>query len=435
MTFNNVIMIYPNYFPYLFFLGSICYALAKPNSNLSLLSICISQFFITYQRFPFIANHLLFISLLDLFFLISIIRNYQNRNQILDDAFQITRYGLIALYITSLLHKMNWGFLNTETSCASNFFPFFAFFAQLAPYAALFSEACIAILLAFNRTLFAGVILALVTHFVWGFHKFLGITDFSFTLFALYFLFFSRPLMDKIIALISRLPKSTTVIIAIIVTMTMLFIYVQQAPWQWVVSKHFLFVHKNPFYPFTFYFWLVFAVAIFTALLLGFFKENSCLFFGIKVTKKTKLAPLIFILVVTIGFMPYLGLRSSPSFSMFSNLQTFDGKYNHIFIPKIFKVVDWEEDLVEVVDTTSPILYTVLQLSNYFQTLSNKQPTNQKQYLPYKGLIAWMGTYKGSATYIRNGKIEIIDYKDIKPMDRFFSFRPISLTENPNCMW
>lgn len=435
MTFNNVILINPNSTPFLFFIISICYALAKPSSALALATLCIAQFFITYQRFPFIANHILFITLLDLFFLFSIIRNCPNRNQILENTFQIARSGLIALYLTSFLHKLNWAFLNTETSCASNFFQFSDLLARLAPYATLVSEACIAVLLVFNRTLFIGVTLALTIHFIWGFHKFIGITDFSFTLFALYFLFFSRHLMDKILVLISHLPKRTTLITSVIVAVTLLLIYIQQAPWQWAAHKQFLFVQKNPFYPFTFYFWILFSIIIFTAFLLGFFKLNISLFTGIKADKKTKLATLMLVLVLVIGFMPYLGLRTSPSFSMFSNLQTLDSKWNHIFMPKVFKIVGWEEDLVEIVDTTSPALYTVLQLTNHFQALSKKPFINQKQYLPYKGLIAWMGANEGSTIYIRNGKTEVIDHKDIKPIDRLFSFRPISLTENPNCTW
>ena len=62
------------------------------------------------------------------------------------------------------------------------------------------------------------------------------------------------------------------------------------------------------------------------------------------------LAPalLIFpVLVLFHGFSPYLGLRTVPAFSMYSNLRTEGGLTNHWFMPsRALRVAGFQEDLV-----------------------------------------------------------------------------------------
>jgi hypothetical protein len=51
------------------------------------------------------------------------------------------------------------------------------------------------------------------------------------------------------------------------------------------------------------------------------------------------------------GFSPYLGLRTVPAFSMFSNLRTEGGLTNHWFMPdRALRVAGFQEDLVTVLD-------------------------------------------------------------------------------------
>jgi hypothetical protein len=57
------------------------------------------------------------------------------------------------------------------------------------------------------------------------------------------------------------------------------------------------------------------------------------------------------LLVFLNGISPYLGLRTVPAFSMFSNLRTEGGITNHLFMPATaLRVASFQEDLVTILD-------------------------------------------------------------------------------------
>jgi hypothetical protein len=67
------------------------------------------------------------------------------------------------------------------------------------------------------------------------------------------------------------------------------------------------------------------------------------------------------LLLVANGVGPYLGLRTETSFSMFSNLQTENGRSNHLVVPASIQVTDWQRDLVEIVASNVPELDALRQ--------------------------------------------------------------------------
>lgn len=56
-------------------------------------------------------------------------------------------------------------------------------------------------------------------------------------------------------------------------------------------------------------------------------------------------------LVVLNAASPYLGLKTSSSFNMFSNLRTEAGRWNHAFIPEEVRIFGYQDELVRVVAT------------------------------------------------------------------------------------
>ena len=57
------------------------------------------------------------------------------------------------------------------------------------------------------------------------------------------------------------------------------------------------------------------------------------------------------LLLLLNGMSPYLGLRTVPAFSMFSNLRTEGGITNHLFMPATaLRVASFQEDLVTILD-------------------------------------------------------------------------------------
>lgn len=54
------------------------------------------------------------------------------------------------------------------------------------------------------------------------------------------------------------------------------------------------------------------------------------------------------LLLVVNSLTPYVGLKTESSFTMFSNLRTEDGRWNHLFIPEAVKVFPHQDDLVQI---------------------------------------------------------------------------------------
>ncbi len=62
-------------------------------------------------------------------------------------------------------------------------------------------------------------------------------------------------------------------------------------------------------------------------------------------------------LAVINGLCPYVGYKTQGSFTMFSNLATEAGRWNHLLMPNWLRVVnDYQDRLVAVVDTSDPVL-------------------------------------------------------------------------------
>lgn len=62
-------------------------------------------------------------------------------------------------------------------------------------------------------------------------------------------------------------------------------------------------------------------------------------------------------LAIMNGLCPYLGLKTQGSFTMFSNLRTEAGEWNHLFMPESLRIVDHYQDrLVQITATDDPVL-------------------------------------------------------------------------------
>lgn len=54
--------------------------------------------------------------------------------------------------------------------------------------------------------------------------------------------------------------------------------------------------------------------------------------------------------------MPYLGLKSLSSFTMYSDLRTEPAHWNHLVVPESVRLFDWQDDVVEIVEISDPEL-------------------------------------------------------------------------------
>lgn len=62
------------------------------------------------------------------------------------------------------------------------------------------------------------------------------------------------------------------------------------------------------------------------------------------------------LLLVANSLSPYLGLKTESSFTMFSNLQTEGGYWNHVFIPEAVRVFPYQDQLVRIIDSNDQAL-------------------------------------------------------------------------------
>jgi hypothetical protein len=83
------------------------------------------------------------------------------------------------------------------------------------------------------------------------------------------------------------------------------------------------------------------------------------------------------VLLFLCGFAPYIGLKTETSFSMFSNLRTEGDKTNHLFIPTILQIFDFQKDLVEVTSSSDEFLQQLAdnrQVIPYFEFKDHVTP-------------------------------------------------------------
>jgi hypothetical protein len=62
------------------------------------------------------------------------------------------------------------------------------------------------------------------------------------------------------------------------------------------------------------------------------------------------------LLAVLLASSPYLGLRTQNTFTMYSNLQTEDGQWNHALLPDGVQIFSLQDDPVRIVASSDPLL-------------------------------------------------------------------------------
>jgi len=72
------------------------------------------------------------------------------------------------------------------------------------------------------------------------------------------------------------------------------------------------------------------------------------------------------LLLVVNSLSPYVGLKTESSFTMFSNLYTEEGSWNHLFIPEAIRVFPYQDQLVRVVGSNDRALEVSAQNGTQF---------------------------------------------------------------------
>ena len=310
-------------------------------------------------------NHGLFIALMNVAILASVARvllradradAQGTRNAIVDQFAPVLRLCLILLYAFAFLHKLNWDYLSPDSSCAGQVLTWLNTKYRLLPtgqwmttagiWSSLFIEGVVPILLCFRHTIRFGLILGFSFHLLLS--QFGGLYGFAAAMYAVYFLFLPSGFTDEAGARFERTLRRlrldgvqgwiSPMTAALILTTGLLLHQFRGSSalgvglWWWNL-------------------WVVVIVGCLWREFVRAFRTTAA------ATAVPRWPPLWAIpaLVVYNGLCPYLGLKTETSWAMYSNLRT-EIRPNHVFIPGWFKRAGYQDDLVEIVETTLPQL-------------------------------------------------------------------------------
>lgn len=272
------------------------------------------------------------------------------------------KIGLLLVYWISVLHKLNYDFVDPETSCASYMYrrvseslPFLpqALWAEhVAIWSTLVAEALLPVLLLYRRTWQLGLVAALSFHLMLGFDPTPGIYSFTGLLYALFVLMLPQTFIglasEGLVRLRERVGRSglRDARVAGLVAMGAILAYGMRREDRWSFHAGFIF----------FLIWAAIVAAGYVYTLLRAPLSPPETQRSPSWVQPPTLFWLLPAIVLLNGLNPYLGLRTQLSFSMFSNLRTEGGAPNHLFMPRLLSLGHYQEDLVEILDTDDPEL-------------------------------------------------------------------------------
>jgi hypothetical protein len=334
--------------------------LVWPRSVPALLALSTLQIYFAWHESPFIPNHYLFAALANVSVLAAVAIRAARRAPVFDGGGLVEIFGppvrisLVLLYGFVVLHKLNADFFDPATSCGAMFYaeqrsrfswlPDGPGMDLAAIVLAIGFEAAIGLLLLFQRTRHAGIVVGGL------FHWFLAVTpgdrfyNFSALLLALFALFASPSLLARGLNRLgpSGWTAATRLTLALIGGAA-------------IIGRFFPELTSGDRFMAFQWLWAVYGLVVLAAWVMllrrarptdapGDFRLNA------------PVLALIPVVVVVNGFMPYLGLKTETSWAMFSNLRTEGGVSNHYLLPASLQVFDYQRQLVEVHDSSDRLL-------------------------------------------------------------------------------
>jgi hypothetical protein len=333
--------------------------LEKPTSRARLALLAGGQLVYLGTLLPVVFNHSVIMGCVNLGILASIAISVGRDDGSADGyppagALPYARLLLLVAYGSAAVAKLNEGFFDATGSCAvSVFHDALDVFGDAAPHLSSTTESvlpfvvagaelAVPLLLLIPATRLIGVAFTIAFHMVMTLSPTAPGLGFTIVLMALVFLFLpargASHLEDRVRTAFARLPVVTTlsrttgfIILAVLVAMAMLFASLVA---NWPV--------------------LAPVVIIVGALLL----DCTWQAWRHKWPRSTPMNPrhvayfLILGLAVLNAASPYLGGKTTGSFTMFSNLQTEDHTSNHFFLPRL-SLASGQDDLVRVIDSSN----------------------------------------------------------------------------------
>lgn len=431
--------------------------LLRPSSLVRFLLLAATQAAWTLYSFPNgVTNHWIFTAFVNsaalLAFLCAAIEQKKlsvDRTRFFEIFAPTGRIALVILYFYAVFHKLNASYFNPESSCAVDhyqdiqvalaFLPAGAWTYYLVIVGSLLVESAIPVLLCIRRTRIFGLLLGLSFHFVLAINPNHRFYNFSAMVFAMYFLFLPFDFRSGLRELLASSAAGRRVAAAIdsgaarrwfrgvvwgIIALLLAAYALDADPG---ASERFLDVMSEVNRTA----WVLYGGSVIVILLLVARRWNAV---GATARLVSFRPPFAIMFVIPLllflnGLSPYLGLKTDTSFSMFSNLRTEGGATNHFIMPGGIRLVGYQDDLVQVVESSVGWLDRQAEegdLITYFE-LRRVTAANPEM----------------SITYIRDGKLHVVPRVGDNPelsqhfptwQRMLFHFRPVALrSENFDC--
>ncbi|MDQ8186039.1 HTTM domain-containing protein [Pelagicoccus sp. SDUM812002] len=419
--------------------------LARPSSKSRFVAFLGATLVLLALHYVQLSNHLvleLWISLAILAILGFKIRQIKARTCSIGQLYAIigpvVRIQYLLLYVFAALSKLNSDFLRPEVSCASLFankviesfnlpIPITDLTGLISIYLTLAAEIAIPVLLSLKRTRNIGVLVALIFHFTMGLIPILGISSFSALSFTILLFFLPEESFAHVDQVLKKLRETVPafhvdpalrmpIIALILVALTL-------------VQRHFL--HPSP----------ILANAVWLAIYapLTWIVFNSML--KARTTPQdggTRLFPrpakylVLATPVFVVGLLPYFGLQTQGSFTMFSNLRLLGDNPNHLLATSELRLST--PQFVRIIGTNHPELRSYpdshFLIADHELRRKAARATGDFYILcDYQGEIQLIGRFQG----------ELTEHPLLAPLprnpQRFIRYRDVSTLDFCECTW
>lgn len=465
------------------------YLMLRPGSLVRLGVLAAFNAIAIYHKAPDYNNHTFIVFTLDLAIVtILLVHAFQSRKnkhidrqRVWNTLGPVVALTIVFLYFWGFFHKLNTGFFDREISCAVvqlfrlhereifgiplAFIPTAEWMQIGTIYGTVIIEVLIPLLLVFKRTRLAGVLTSGLFHFFLGF----SYPAFSTIMYSMLIAFIPESFFDtmgswwrasRLHRLVLRIAKPEqwrlirriveyTLMVLCLLLVFMLHKILMPGSWDTKLRHGF---------------WAIIGLVSLTVFLITLFKYIKA---PRGSTAHNPIWPgwafIIFpLLVIANGLNPYLGIKSTQSFAMYSNLWTEHGKSNHLIVPASWQIFDWEKDMVRVLRTSDPVLvYTThhswggiprnLQFKRFIivppEMMENTPaPTWSIPYITLRNRISFLadnGVTKIAVEYVRNGETILVRNAEDDPelsqvpyfVKKFVLTRAVPDLDKNCCMW
>ncbi len=334
----------------------------------------------------------------------------------------LLRLQLVIVYALAAWHKLNFDFLNPQSSCAVFLYertPFWNLQARgnairwALILGTIATEMLLPVLLSIRRTRNFAICYAVIFHISLGLSEFYA---FSITMISLLFLFTPENFCDIVAEYwIARKPWARTILITGLLAVLAIIVVWTAITFGPSISEMRQLSGARPILNIVWesvaywaWYWMLLVYLLPLALFIWlWYRQPACFQ---PAAHSYRPIPAIFWIIPALlifdGLNPYLGLKTDTAFAMYSNLRSEGGTTNHLIWRHPLALANYQQDLVQIVESSDPGLSAAAQRGWPMPFFDLQKRVSG---------LAREGQKNISITYIRNGKLTRVEAAELDP--------------------